>query len=131
MSHHATPYLIENGSLFRAVDGTVEAAPVALCGRIVATGAEALNWAESRSGLVRIDAAGATVMPGLIDAHCHISFDEPASNDELFFHRREGWPPSSRPITCARCCAPASPPCSTRTPSSTSPSTCATRSRAG
>ena len=29
-------------------------------------------------------------MPGLIDAHCHITFDEPNSNDELFFHRREG-----------------------------------------
>jgi imidazolonepropionase-like amidohydrolase len=30
-------------------------------------------------------------MPGLIDAHCHITFDEPSSNDELFFHRdREG-----------------------------------------
>lgn len=38
----------------------------------------------------RIDARGMTVMPGLIDAHCHISFDEPNSNDELFFHRREG-----------------------------------------
>lgn len=38
----------------------------------------------------RIDASGMTVMPGLIDAHCHISFDEPNSNDELFFHRREG-----------------------------------------
>ncbi|NJN50715.1 MAG: amidohydrolase family protein [Gammaproteobacteria bacterium] len=29
-------------------------------------------------------------MPGLIEAHCHITFDEPSSNDELFFHRREG-----------------------------------------
>ena len=37
-----------------------------------------------------IDLKGKTVMPGLIDAHCHISFDEPRSNDELFFHRREG-----------------------------------------
>ena len=37
-----------------------------------------------------IDVKGQTVMPGLIDAHCHISFDEPVSNDELFFHRREG-----------------------------------------
>tara|TARA_B110000014_G_C20126546_1_gene600709 strand:+ start:2685 stop:4016 length:1332 start_codon:yes stop_codon:yes gene_type:complete len=37
-----------------------------------------------------IDAEGKTLMPGLIDAHCHISFDEPSSNDELFFHRREG-----------------------------------------
>jgi imidazolonepropionase-like amidohydrolase len=26
-------------------------------------------------------------MPGLIDAHCHITYGEPASNDELFFHR--------------------------------------------
>nr|WP_053000080.1 amidohydrolase family protein [Sphingomonas sp. Y57] len=90
MPHQDTAYLIENGSLFRAVDGTVEAAPVAVCGRVVATGAEALDWARSRTDLVRIDATGSTVMPGLIDAHCHISFDEPASNDELFFHRREG-----------------------------------------
>ncbi len=37
-----------------------------------------------------IDLTGQSVMPGLIDAHCHISFDEPRSNDELFFHRREG-----------------------------------------
>ena len=36
------------------------------------------------------DVTGLTVMPGLIDSHCHISFDEPSSNDELFFHRREG-----------------------------------------
>jgi imidazolonepropionase-like amidohydrolase len=41
-------------------------------------------------GTRRLDATGMTVMPGLIDAHCHISFDEPNSNDELFFHRREG-----------------------------------------
>ena len=32
-----------------------------------------------------IDAKNLTVMPGLIDAHCHITFDEPCSNDELFF----------------------------------------------
>ena len=44
------------------------------------------NDAEARI----IDLKGKTVMPGLIDAHCHISFDEPKSNDELFFHRREG-----------------------------------------
>jgi imidazolonepropionase-like amidohydrolase len=27
------------------------------------------------------------VMPGLIDAHCHVTFDDVQSNDELFFHR--------------------------------------------
>ena len=37
-----------------------------------------------------IDLEGKFIMPGLIVAHCHISFDEPKSNDELFFHRREG-----------------------------------------
>jgi imidazolonepropionase-like amidohydrolase len=36
-----------------------------------------------------MNADGMTVMPGLIDAHCHVTFDEPSSNDELFFHRRE------------------------------------------
>ena len=39
---------------------------------------------------VIIDATGLTLMPGLIDVHCHSTFDEPSSNDELFFHRREG-----------------------------------------
>lgn len=37
-----------------------------------------------------LDATGKFVMPGLIDSHCHISFDEPRTNDELFFHRRYG-----------------------------------------
>ena len=34
-----------------------------------------------------LDVTGLTVMPGLIDSHCHITLGEPASNDELFFHR--------------------------------------------
>jgi len=37
-----------------------------------------------------LDATGCRVMPGMIDSHCHISFDQPNSNDELFFHRRYG-----------------------------------------
>ena len=40
--------------------------------------------------LEQIDGSGCTLIPGLVDAHCHISFDEPKSNDELFFHRRPG-----------------------------------------
>ena len=39
------------------------------------------------AGAERIDADGRTVMPGLIDAHCHATFDDVQSNDELFFHR--------------------------------------------
>lgn len=82
--------LIENGRLFTAVDDSCREDAVALDGTIVATGAEALAWAAGRNDIRRVDAGGCTVMPGLIDAHCHISFDEPQSNDELFFHRREG-----------------------------------------
>ncbi|MFK7912300.1 MAG: amidohydrolase family protein [Pseudomonadales bacterium] len=37
-----------------------------------------------------VDLGGKTLMPGLIDAHCHVTLDEPHSNDEMFFHRREG-----------------------------------------
>jgi imidazolonepropionase-like amidohydrolase len=53
--------------------------------RIVAVGAAAAQAAGP--DVARVDAGGLTVMPGLIDAHCHITFGEPASNDELFFHR--------------------------------------------
>ena len=42
------------------------------------------------SGATVIDIDGKTIMPGLIDAHCHITLDQPHSNDEMFFHRREG-----------------------------------------
>ena len=53
--------------------------------RIVAIGS-----IDDEPGLQTLDATGLTLMPGLIDAHCHITFDEPRSNDELFFHRRAG-----------------------------------------
>lgn len=55
--------------------------------RIHLIGAEAAAAAELLADLVRIDARGKTVMPGLIDAHTHVTLGEPASNDELFFRR--------------------------------------------
>jgi imidazolonepropionase-like amidohydrolase len=83
--------LLENARLFTAVDEhSIEGSAVAIDGTIVATNGEAIDWAKGRNDIRRIDCSGMTVMPGLIDAHCHISFDEPRSNDELFFHRREG-----------------------------------------
>lgn len=53
--------------------------------RIVAVGPTAAEQAPTDA--VVHDVSGSTVLPGLIDAHCHITFGEPASNDELFFHR--------------------------------------------
>ena len=58
--------------------------------RIVTVGQEARASCPDGGLVEEIDASGCRVLPGLIDSHCHISFDQPNSNDELFFHRRYG-----------------------------------------
>ena len=58
--------------------------------RIVAVGQEASASCPDGALVEEIDASGCRVLPGMIDSHCHISFDQPNSNDELFFHRRYG-----------------------------------------
>lgn len=60
-------------------------------GRITALGQQALDDAEATGVAERIDATGRTVMPGLIDAHTHLTFGEPTGNDELFHHRTEAY----------------------------------------
>jgi imidazolonepropionase-like amidohydrolase len=82
--------LIRNGRVIDGLGNEPFDADVLIHGdRIHTVAPEALSD-ELPAGATLIDASGLTVMPGLIDAHCHISFDEPNSNDELFFHRREG-----------------------------------------
>lgn len=83
-------YLIENGHV---IDGTgTPPRPDAVFitdGKIAALGSEATQRAHNTSNRVeRIDASGMTVMPGLIDTHCHLAFDDASSNSELFFQRR-------------------------------------------
>jgi imidazolonepropionase-like amidohydrolase len=86
----AAGLLIEGGSVLVG-DGTARlgATDVFVRGdEILAVGDGARSAADAAGPDVeRLDATGRTVMPGLIDAHCHITFGEPASNDELFFHR--------------------------------------------
>lgn len=84
--------LIENGNVIDGTGAPARSEAVLLEGEtITATGPAAIKQADGRNDINRIDATGMTVMPGLIDAHCHATFDEPASNDELFNHRdREG-----------------------------------------
>ena len=83
----STPIHIRGGTL---IDGTgadpVSGVDVVVHGdEILAVGQA--GTVEAPAGAVTVDAAGATIMPGLIDAHCHITFDDVQSNDELFFHR--------------------------------------------
>ncbi|HPD93389.1 MAG: amidohydrolase family protein [Rhodobacter sp.] len=86
-----TDFIITGG---RVIDGTGAPAYAGSVlvegGRIAATGAEADARASNRPNLRRIDAAGQTVMPGLIDTHCHLAFDDAGSNAEIFHQRRNG-----------------------------------------
>ena len=82
-------YILKNASV---IDGSGD---FPFAGHVHVSGDEIKAIYKEESGfqnldVTTIDVKGQTVMPGLIDAHCHISFDEPVSNDELFFHRREG-----------------------------------------
>lgn len=90
--------LITGGAL---IDGTGDAPKAATDvlvepDRIVAIGETAAARADADAE--RIDASGKTVLPGLIDAHVHCTFDDVASNDELFFHRE----PALVALTTAR-----------------------------
>jgi len=79
--------LITGGTL---IDGT-GVTPVANTGvllgdgTIIAVGNQGVEQASPDATI--IDASGKTVMPGLIDAHLHCTFDDVQSNDQLFFHR--------------------------------------------
>ena len=89
MPSPSTPLLISGGTL---IDGSgnapVPGTDVLVDGdRIVAVGATGTLAAQVPAGATLVDATGCTVMPGLIDAHCHSTFDDVQSNDELFFHR--------------------------------------------
>ncbi len=80
---------IRNGAL---IDGTgtapIPATDVVLAGdSIVAVGPTGTLADRVPDGARIVDATGAAIMPGLIDAHCHVTFDDVQSNDELFFHR--------------------------------------------
>jgi len=83
-----TDVIIENA---RIIDGTgkapfhghivIEQGSITMVGDLPADGL-------IKPGLKRINAKGKTVMPGLIDTHCHLSFDDAGSNSEIFFQRR-------------------------------------------
>ncbi len=79
--------LIRGGTVVDGLGAAPRAADVLIEGQRIKAVEPGLDAADAEV----VDASGCTVMPGLIDTHCHISFDEPSSNDELFFHRnREG-----------------------------------------
>ncbi len=80
---------IDNARLLTCVDETVTAdgAVVIDNGLIGWSGpARELPAEYARPEVTATDVAGATVMPGLVDAHMHISFGEPQTEEELFIY---------------------------------------------
>jgi imidazolonepropionase-like amidohydrolase len=83
--------IIQNASLIDGTGAPPRAGTVWIeDDTIVAVGADADAKARDNPKAKRVDAKGLTVMPGLIDAHCHTTFDETAGHDEVFYHRRPG-----------------------------------------
>ncbi len=81
-----TTTILKGGQVVDGLGNPAVAADVVISGNRISTVEEGSNIEGEM-----VDVSGKVVMPGLIDTHCHISFDEPSSNDELFFHRnREG-----------------------------------------
>jgi imidazolonepropionase-like amidohydrolase len=78
--------LLQNGRIVDGLGNPAYAASVLIEGDSITAVGDNLE----STGATVIDVTGKTIMPGLIDAHCHITLDEPHSNDEMFFHRREG-----------------------------------------
>ncbi len=86
----ASSLLIENGRIIDGLGNEPFDGSVLVEGDRIRTVSKSAVPDSAATAERRIDATGMTIMPGLIDSHCHVSFDEPNSNDELFFHRREG-----------------------------------------
>lgn len=77
--------LLEHGTVLDVTGGVAVAdCPVLIeDDQIVAVGSDAGAERVPRGdALTRIDATGLTVMPGLIDAHCHLSFGESRTQEE-------------------------------------------------
>ena len=82
-------FLLENGTVIDGTGNPPFAAAVLVEGDcITGLGSDALLRVQHQQHARRIDVSGMTVMPGLIDAHCHLSFDDAASNPEIFYLRR-------------------------------------------
>jgi hypothetical protein len=95
---------------------------------IAAVGEEAARRA-AQADIVRIDARGMTVMPGLIDAHCHVSFDDAHSNAEIYLPSPQRAIGARGRVQRRKVLRAVSPASSIPTRCSSARSTCAMRSK--
>lgn len=75
---------ITGGRLLTCEDGKVlERGAIVIEDQRIAWVGMASDVPSAYADVAMIDASGATVMPGLVDAHMHISFGEPLTEEEL------------------------------------------------
>jgi len=82
----------------RVIDGTGR--PPIPDGAVVVVG-ERIAWVGNRSDLPEhwtssptakiVDVGSGTILPGIVDAHCHISYGEPRSEEELAMYGSAEW----------------------------------------
>ena len=80
---------LENARLLTCVDETViDNGTVVIDGNLIAWVGPSSEMPERFAGddVSTTDVGGATIMPGLIDSHMHISFGEPRSEEELYLY---------------------------------------------
>ncbi|MCE0767388.1 amidohydrolase family protein [Pseudonocardia kujensis] len=92
--------LVENGTVIDATGAPAQAGAAVLVqgNRIHSVGTDVGEHLVPRGEpLARIDATGRTVMPGLIDAHCHMTYGESRSEEEIDLYTS----PESRTLKAA------------------------------
>ncbi|SFL25202.1 amidohydrolase family protein [Geodermatophilus ruber] len=77
--------LVENGNVIDATGRAVQPnATVLVRGNLIeAVGTDVADRVPRGEAVTRVDASGKTVMPGLIDAHCHMTYGESRSEEEI------------------------------------------------
>ncbi|QOH59420.1 amidohydrolase family protein [Rhodococcus rhodochrous] len=91
--------LVENGNVLDATGSPVQPETSVLVqgDRIVAVGRDLDGRVPRDASVTRIDATGKTVMPGMIDAHCHMTYGESRSEEEIDLYTS----PESRTLKAA------------------------------
>jgi imidazolonepropionase-like amidohydrolase len=91
--------LVENGNVIDATGSAAQPGTSVLVRgtRIVVVGQDLGPEVPRGADLTRVDATGKTVMPGLIDAHCHMTYGESRSEEEIDLYTS----PESRTLKAA------------------------------
>lgn len=77
--------LVENGNVIDVISSGAQPHTSVLVrgNRIAAVGTDLGSQVPRGENVTRIDATGKTVMPGMIDAHCHMTYGESRTEEEI------------------------------------------------